>query len=154
MPIFNLFTGSHEDYHKPTDTAEKINYEDAARIAKLTALLVRDLASGTEVPKYVAQKKPNETTGRGFRAYLGTIPDYAQADVEGVKLSGVSPVGPAAKAGLKAGDIIVKLAGKDIKNIYEYTDTMAALKIGEETTLSVKRGDKVVDLKITPGSRE
>ena len=154
VPIFNLFTGSHEDYHKPTDTADKINYEDAARIAKLTALLVRDLATGTEVPKYVAQKKPNEATGRGFRAYLGTIPDYAQADVEGVKLSGVSPVGPAAKAGVKAGDIIVKLAGKEIKNIYEYTDTMAALKIGEETTLSVKRDDKVVDLKITPGSRE
>ncbi len=154
VPIFNLFTGSHEDYHKPTDTAEKINYAGAAKIAKLTALIAKDLATDPVVPNYVEQKKPQESTGRGFRVYLGTIPDYSQGDVEGVKLSGVAPTGPAAKAGVLPGDIIVKLAGKDIKNIYEYTDTMAALKIGEETALSVKRGDKVLDLKLMPGSRE
>jgi S1-C subfamily serine protease len=106
------------------------------------------------VPDYVEQKKPQESTGRGFRIYLGTIPDYSQGDAVGVKLSGVSPVGPAAKAGVLAGDIIVKLGGKEIKNIYEYTDILAALKIGEATDISVKRGDKIVDLKITPGSRE
>jgi hypothetical protein len=154
VPIFNLFTGSHEDYHKPTDTAEKINYEGAAKIAQLTALIAKDLASSPEVPNYVEQKKPQEATGRGFRVYLGTIPDYSQGDVEGVKLSGVAPTGPAAKAGALPGDIIVKLAGKDIKNIYEYTDTMAALKIGEATDLAVKRGDKVLTLKLVPGSRE
>ena len=154
VPIFNLFTGSHEDYHKPTDTADKINYEGTAKIAKLTALIAKDLAASTEAPNYVEQKKPQEATGRGFRVYLGTIPDYAQGDVEGVKLSGVSPTGPAAKAGVLPGDIIVKLAGKDIKNIYEYTDTMAALKIGEATELGVKRGDKVLTLKLVPGSRE
>lgn len=154
VPIFNLFTGSHEDYHKPTDTADKVNYPGAAKITKLTALIAKDIATGTTVPDYVEQKKPQETTGRGFRIYLGTIPDYSQGDAVGVKLSGVSPVGPAAKAGVLAGDIIVKLGGKEIKNIYEYTDILAALKIGEATDISVKRGDKIVDLKITPGSRE
>jgi Tol biopolymer transport system component/membrane-associated protease RseP (regulator of RpoE activity) len=154
IPIFNLFTGSHEDYHKPTDTADKINYQGAAKIAKLTALIARDVATSETAPNYVEQKKPQEASGRGFRIYLGTIPDYSQGDVEGVKLSGVSPVGPAAKAGILAGDVIVKLSGREIKNIYEYTDVLAALKIGEATEITVKRGDKKVDLKITPGSRE
>lgn len=154
VPIFNLFTGAHDDYHKPTDTVDKVNFEGATKIATLAGLIARDLATSATAPDYVEQKKPSETTGRGFRIYLGTIPDYAQGDAEGVKLSGVSPVGPAAKAGLLAGDVIVKLAGKEIKNIYEYTDILAALKIGEATDITVKRGGKRVDLKITPGSRE
>ena len=90
----------------------------------------------------------------GLRAYLGTIPDYAQGDTKGVKLSGVSPVGPAAKAGVKAGDIIVKLAGKEITNIYDYTYVMGDLKIGKETVITVQREGKTLDLKILPGSRD
>jgi S1-C subfamily serine protease len=85
---------------------------------------------------------------------LGTIPDYAQGDTKGVKLSGVSPIGPAGKAGVKGGDIIIKLAGKDVLNIYDYTSLMGELKIGAETTLTVIRDGKELELKITPGSRE
>ena len=89
-----------------------------------------------------------------MRAYLGTIPDYSQGDTKGVKLSGVSPIGPAAKAGVKAGDIIIKLGGKEITNIYDYTYVMGDLKIGTQTTITVQREGKSVDLKITPGSRD
>jgi S1-C subfamily serine protease len=89
-----------------------------------------------------------------MRAYLGTIPDYAQGDIKGVKLSGVSPIGPAGKAGVKGGDIIVKLGGKDVLNIYDYTSLMGELKIGKETTITVLRESKPIEFKITPGSRE
>ena len=89
-----------------------------------------------------------------MRAYLGTIPDYADTDVKGVKLSGVAKDGPASKAGVKGGDLIVELAGKKIENIYDYTYAIEALKIGDAAKCVVKRGDKRIELEITPGSRD
>lgn len=155
IPTLNAFTGSHSDYHMPSDTADKIDYEHAAKIAKLMGLIARSVATAADAPPYVAMEAPKSQGARsGMRAYLGTIPDYAQGDVKGVKLSGVSPIGPAAKAGVKAGDIIIKLAGKEITNIYDYTYVMGDLKIGKPTAITVQRGGKEVELKITPGSRD
>lgn len=155
IPTLNAFTGAHEDYHMPSDTAEKIHYDKAADISKLMGLIARGIATSSALPDYIAMDAPKNSGARGgLRAYLGTIPDYAQGDIKGVKLSGVSPVGPAAKAGVKAGDIIIKLAGKDITNIYDYTYVMGDLKIGEETTITVQRGGKEVEMKIKPGSRD
>lgn len=155
IPTLNAFTGSHSDYHMPSDTADKIDYEHAAKVAKLMGLIARSVATAADAPPYVAMEAPKSQGARsGMRAYLGTIPDYAQGDVKGVKLSGVSPIGPAAKAGVKAGDIIIKLAGKEITNIYDYTYVMGDLKIGKPTAITVQRGGKEVELKITPGSRD
>lgn len=155
IPTLNAFTGAHEDYHMPTDTADKINYEKAAQIAKFMGLVARSLATTLTVPGYIAMEAPkNQGTRSGMRVYLGTIPDYAQGDIKGVKLSGVSPIGPAAKAGVKAGDIIIKLGPKTIENIYDYTFIMGELKIGVETTIVVRRDGKDVELKIMPGSRD
>jgi hypothetical protein len=155
IPTLNAFTGSHADYHMPSDTAEKIDYENAAKIAKLMALIARSIATADRNPDYVAMEAPkNQGTRGGLRAYLGTIPDYAQGDTKGVKLSGVSPIGPAAKGGVKGGDIIIKLGGKDVLNIYDYTSLMGELKIGTETTLTVLRDGKELELKVIPGSRE
>ena len=155
IPTLNAFTGAHEDYHMPSDTADKINYEKAAQVAKFMGLVTRSLATTFDAPDYIALAAPkNQGTRTGLRVYLGTIPDYAQGDIKGVKLSGVSPVGPAAKAGVKAGDIITKLGGKDIQNIYDYTYVMGEMKIGTETTITVQRDGKPVELKITPGSRD
>ena len=154
VPILNAFTGQHEDYHKPTDTADKINYPGTEQVTRFMALVARSLAAATEVPVYKEQKRPDEGSRGGMRVYLGTVPDYSQEGIEGVKRSGVSAVGPAAKAGVLAGDIIVKLAGKDIKNIYDYTFVMGVLKIGQETELEVQRAGQREVLKITPGSRE
>lgn len=155
IPTLNAFTGSHEDYHKPSDTADKIDYINAAKITKLMGLIARGVATADTNPDFVAMEAPKNKDSRGgLRAYLGTIPDYAQGDVKGVKLSGVSPIGPAGKAGVKGGDIIVKLAGKDVLNIYDYTSLMGELKIGKETSITVIREGKEVELKITPGSRE
>lgn len=155
IPTLNAFTGSHADYHMPSDTAEKIDYENAAKIARLMGLIARGIATADSNPDYVAMEAPkSQGTRGGLRAYLGTIPDYAQGDTKGVKLSGVSPIGPAAKGGVKGGDIIIKLGGRDVLNIYDYTSLMGELKIGTPTTITVLREGKELELKITPGSRE
>ncbi len=83
-------------------------------------------------------------------AYLGTVPDYAQGDIKGVLLSGVSAAGPAAQAGVKGGDVIVELAGKKVENIYDYTFAIEALRVGQETEIAIRRGEEVLRLKVTP----
>ena len=155
IPILNAFTGAHDDYHTPLDTPDKLNYEGAARTSKFMALVTRGLLLSADTPGYVAMQKPEEKGSRGgLRAYLGTIPDYSQGDIIGVKLSGVTKGAPAEKAGIKGGDIITSLAGKELKNIYDYTYVLGALKIGEETTVKLQRKGKDISLKITPGSRD
>jgi len=154
VPILSAFTGSHEDYHTPRDTADKVNYEGARDIAKLMALITRGLAIEETTPEYVKVEPPKNRGARGFRVYLGTIPDYSATEVKGVPLSGVASDGPAGKAGLKAGDIIIELSGKDVLNIYDYTAALAELKVGQETEIVVNRGGKEVKMKIVPGSRD
>ena len=157
VPILSAFTGAHEDYHTPRDTADKLNYEGAAKIANLMALLTRGFLTAEKPPVL----ELNEGTAAGqdaprarLTAYLGTIPDYVAGDVKGLKLSGVSKDGPAAKSGVQGGDIIVQLAGRKIEDIYDYTYAIEALKIGEEVTIVVQRGEKTVTMRVTPAARE
>jgi Tol biopolymer transport system component len=156
VPVLAFFTGSHEDYHRPTDDADKINYDGMERIAKFAAAMVLNLEKRTEKPNYlqVAQSKEAAGSRASMRVSLGTIPDYSGGDIEGVKLSGVRAGGPADQAGVKGGDIIVELGGKPIKNIYDYTYTMDALKIGEAVPLIVMRDGQRVALTITPAARQ
>ena len=155
VPILNAFTNTHEDYHTPTDTADKINYPRTQQVARLMALVTRQLMKLEEPPEYIATKGSGQKVKRGsLRAYLGTIPDYASGGNKGVLLSGVAKGGPAAKAGLKGGDTITFLAGKKIENIYDYTNAIGAVKIGEASEIHVRREGKVLKLEITPGSRE
>jgi Tol biopolymer transport system component len=154
IPTLNAFTGNHSDYHMPSDTAEKLDYEKAAQIARLMGLVARGIVTSDKTPDYVAMEAPKNKARGGFRVYLGTIPDYSQGDTKGVKLSGVSPVGPAAKAGVKGGDIIIKLGKKDVLNIYDYTSIMAELKVGVQTTIVVQRDGKEVEMQVTPTSRD
>jgi Tol biopolymer transport system component len=155
VPILSAFTGAHEDYHTPRDTPDKLNYEGAAKVSRLLALIARGMLTANDPPKFeLAEGAANKDAPRArLTAYLGTIPDYAAGDVKGLKLSGVSASGPAAKGGLKGGDIIVKLAGRKIEDIYDYTYAIEALKIGEAVEIVVKRGEKMVVLNITPTAR-
>ena len=154
MPILSAFTGSHTDYHTPRDTPDKLDYDEAARIAKLVGLITRTLATTDAVPDYIRQESKSKQAPRGgLRAYLGSVPSYGD-DVVGVKLSDVTKGAPADQAGLLAGDIIVGLAGKKIENIYDYTAIIDGLKIGQETQIIVKREGEELTLKITPGSRQ
>lgn len=154
IPILSAFTGSHTDYHTPRDTPDKLNYDEAARIAKLIGLITRTLASTDTVPDYIRQEsKAKQAPRGGLRAYLGSVPSYGD-DVIGVKLSDVTKGAPADEAGLLAGDIIIALAGKKIENIYDYTAIIDGLKVGQETQIIVNREGKELTLKITPGSRQ
>ena len=89
-----------------------------------------------------------------LRAYLGTVPDYSQSEVTGVSLSGVSKGGPAERAGLRAGDIVVELGGRRIENIYDYTFAIEALRVGEPVSVVVLRGGKTQTFTVTPESRD
>jgi len=154
VPILAAFTGTHADYHSPRDTADKLNYEGMVDISRLTALIARSLLISDKEPDYVEMERPAGGGRARLRAYMGTIPDYAQGDVAGVQLSGVISGGPAEKAGLKGGDIIVEVAGRKIENIYDYTYAIEALKIGEPVRIVVLRNGKRLTFEATPGSRE
>lgn len=154
VPILSAFTGSHEDYHTPRDRPEKLNYPGLEKITRLMSLITQSLLASEEAPEYRQVERP-ESLGRRahLRAYLGTIPDYVETP-QGLKLAGVVHGGPAQQAGLQAGDVIVELAGRKIENIYDYTYAIEALKIGEPVSIVVLRGQKRLQLEITPGSRE
>ncbi len=156
VPVLSFFSGNHEDYHRPTDDIETLNYDDMARIATLVTNLTIDLMKRDAPPAYakVAPTSAHQGSRASMRVYLGTIPDYAPGDVEGVKLSGVKAGGPAEKAGIQGGDVIVEIAGKAIKNIYDYTYAMDALKIGEGIPIVVVRESKRVTLTIVPEARQ
>jgi C-terminal processing protease CtpA/Prc len=155
IPILSAFTGSHSEYHTPRDTPELLNYEGAAKIAQLVGLITRSVAISEAIPEFTEQKAPeNQGTRAAMTAYLGSIPDYAQGDIQGVLLSGVSKDGPAAKAGVQAKDIVIELAGRKVENIYDYTYAIEALKVGQETEIAVRRKDEVLRFKVTPQSRQ
>jgi hypothetical protein len=153
IPVLFFWTGTHDDYHKPSDTADKINYPDEARIVGLIAKVIRDVAANDKRPAYTVAK--SESTGRstGFRVYLGTIPNYADSS-DGLLLDGVRDDSPAAKAGIKAGDKIVKLAGHDVHNVYDYTYALGEMKAGQEYEVELLRGGERVKLTITPAARK
>ncbi len=155
IPVLNFFTGAHEDYHRPTDTADKINYEGLERIANFSQQIVLDLAQAAEKPDLAKVERTTQDAGgrETLRAYLGTIPDYT-TEVKGVKLSGVRAASPAEKAGLKGGDVIVEFAGQKIANIYDYTYALDAVKIGQPVQMVVERDGKRMTLSVTPEARK
>jgi Tol biopolymer transport system component len=159
VPILSAFTGVHSDYHTPRDTADKLNYEGAAKVARFIALTARSIATNPSPPDFIAPTKPDPRAPGGgtratLRAYLGTIPDYAPAEVPGLKLNGVATGGPAHAAGVRGGDIIVELGGRKVENIYDYTYALEGLRVGEKTTIVVLRDGQRLTLDMTPGSRE
>jgi len=153
IPVLFFFTGSHNDHHKPSDTAEKINYEGEARIVSFVERIIRDVDKSDKRPTYTVAKSESQGRTAGFRVYLGTIPNYADSN-DGLRLDGVRDDSPAAKAGLKAGDKIVKIAGRDVKNVYDYTYALGEMKGGQEYEVEVVRGAEHLKLKITPETRK
>ncbi len=154
VPSLNFFTGSHEDYHRPTDLASTINYPDLERVAQFGALIAGRLANLDEAPAFTEVERTTQLgPGRdSVRAYTGTIPDYG-TEVEGLRLGGVVEGGPAEEAGLREGDVIVELAGQQITNIYDYTYALDAVKIDEPTQVIYLRDGERHETIITPRAR-
>ena len=152
VPSLSFTTGAHADYHKPSDTADKINYEDLDRIAGMAAAIVTRLDQNA-APQYVKVEQSSQTAGRtGVRVFTGTIPDYA-SDAKGLLLGGVVGGGPADQAGLQKGDVIVEIAGQTIANIYDYTFALELLKIGQPVKVVYMRGTERRETTMTPSAR-
>lgn len=153
IPVLFFFTGTHEDYHKPSDTAEKINYDDLTNIVNYTRAIVSAVDQNQVKPTYTVARSSGTPGGRmGFNVSLGTVPSYADS-TDGMVIDGVRDNSPAAKAGLKAGDKIVKLAGKDVRNAMDYTYILGEMKAGEEYEVVVVRGTERITMKIVPAKR-
>ena len=155
MPSLFFFSGLHGDYHKPSDTWDKINYEGLASVTRYAAALTDSLDARPR-PTYVVAKADSSVGriagGGGYGAYLGTIPDYMKTE-GGVLLSGVRNGSPAEKAGIRGGDVIVKFDGVRIDNIYDYTFALRSRKPGQEVRITVHRGAADVDLVAVLGRR-
>jgi Tol biopolymer transport system component len=154
IPVLEFFTGSHDEYHRPADKPDTLNYEGMERVARLARGILVELERA-ERPAYaqVARHDAGSGSRENLRAYIGSIPDYA-ADVQGVKLSGVRAGGPADKAGLKGGDIIVEFAATKITSIYDYTYALDAVKIGQPVNVVVLRDGQRVTLTVIPEARK
>ena len=153
VPSLSFTTGAHTDYHKPSDTADKINYEDLDRIAGFATMITRRLMELDEAPQFTKVEQSSQTASRtGIRVFTGTVPDYA-AEVKGLLLSGVIGGGPAEKAGLQKGDVIVEIAGQSITNIYDYTFALELLKIDEPVKVVYMRGAERRETSLTPAAR-
>ena len=155
VPSICLFTGLHKDYHKPTDDPDTLNYEDMQRLTEFTGHLMLDLVGEMKRPDYIKVERGNR--GRGTRnemkAYTGVIPDYASEE-KGLLINDVRAGGPADKAGIKGGDIVVQFGAKKINNIYDYTEALNDIKIGKPVKVIVTRKKKKVELTITPEARK
>ena len=141
IPVLFFFSGLHSDYHKPSDTWDKINSEAAARLLDVVAATGEQLAVAPDRPTFiaVAEDRPaGGSGGGGYGPYFGSIPDFGQTE-NGVRFSDVKPESPAAKAGFKAGDVLVQFGGKTIKNLYDFTDALRSSKVGDVVEVKVMR---------------
>lgn len=157
VPSVTFFTGVHSEYHSPRDTADLINYEGEEKIIQTIAEFTNHLTeNSSDTVKYLKVKGEAKSSGEGrsFRIYLGTIPDYSQEGVKGVRISGVSKESPAEKAGLKEKDVIIEFGGSKIENIYDYVYSLQTVKPEQETGIKIKRGEELVELRIVPKLKE
>jgi len=146
IPVLHFFTGIHSDYHKPSDDYDKINYQGQKRILDFIAKLIFELDKAKGRPQFV-KAEPQQRSARGFRVTLGIVPDYSE-EVQGMKVGDVRTGTPAEKAGIKPGDVIVKLGGREIKNIYDYTYALGDFNPGDEVEVVVLRGDEKLSFKV------
>ncbi len=156
MPVLFFFTGTHNDYHKPTDTWDKINYAGEEKVVKLVANIADALDIMPSRPAFTkVQTSAPMAAGdtRSFSVTLGIVPDMAEG-ADGMKIGGIRPGGPADKAGLLAGDVIVKMAGKKIMNIYDYMGVLGELKAGDMVDVVVMRGGSSMTVRATMQKRQ
>lgn len=152
IPVLFFFTGSHPQYHTPEDTLDLINASGEAKVLRMVAECAERIADSPERPTYQKVSITGGGGSPGFRVYFGSIPDYA-AMVEGVQLNGVREGSPADKAGLKAGDIIVKFGDLTVKSVQDYTVALSGHKPGDVVKIVVLRGNETVTLTATLAAR-
>jgi hypothetical protein len=149
IPVLFFFSGLHGDYHKPSDTWEKIDPQAAARLLDVVAATTLEIDDAPERPQFINLGDANPHAGGvpggggGYGPYFGSIPDFGETE-NGVRFSDVKPGSPAAKAGFKAGDILIQFGDKPIKNLYDFTDALRRSKVGDVVPVIVLRDGKEV----------
>ncbi|HEX7898760.1 MAG TPA: M28 family peptidase [Planctomycetota bacterium] len=156
VPAVHLFTGAHADYHKPSDTAEKVNYDGLRRVAALVETLARRIADAPQRMKFVKVEGAAPLPGgprKGATPYLGLLPDYGH-DGPGVKLAGVTPGSPADKAGFREDDVILQVDGRDCADVKAYSAEFFKMRPGDEIALTYERAGKRDTLKVKLAAKE
>jgi hypothetical protein len=156
IPAINFFSGFHADYHRPTDTWEKIDAAGGAAVADLALALAKQLANRAQRPEFVETVTQDHGTSSassggsgsvgpvaGYGPYLGSVPDFAE-EGQGVKFADVRTGSPAAKAGFRQGDVMVEFGGVPIKTLYDFTFALRDKKPGDKVDVTVLRNGKRV----------
>ena len=153
VPVLHFFTGLHKDYHRPSDDADKVNAAGLVRVAKMVADTASQVAAMPERPTYVESTAGASGGGDrgGDRPYFGSIPDFAQSE-PGYGISGVAKGSPSEKAGLKGGDVIIKLGESKVGNLDDFDSALRKFKGGDKVPVVVKRDGKEVTLTVTLGA--
>jgi len=154
IPVASFFSGIHLDYHTYKDDVEFINFDEMQRVVKLASLMIKELMKPDQALTYreIKIRRPKSTKG-GRKVSLGTIPVFAGGDDTGMGVQGVRGGGPAEKAGVQGGDVVIGLNGKEVKNIYDFMNIMNELKPDVETEIVVLRSGKELKLKIVPEAK-
>ncbi len=148
--MLHFFTGTHPDYHRPTDKWNKINVGGMDRIVDLVEQIVADTDESPEPPKYVEVKGNARVERQGSRPYFGSIPDFG-SEVKGYAIQGVSPGSPSDKAGLKGGDVIIEIGGRKITGLDDFDLALRRFSAGDTIDVTATRAGKEVKLKVTLG---
>lgn len=146
IPVLHFFTGQHDDYHKPSDDTEKVNFEGMEKIGKYIFALIADLDDDGKLA-FTKTKEEDQGQKVSFSVTLGVVPDYL-FDGEGMRISGVKEGRAASNAGLAEGDIVIKMGKINVTNMQSYMEGLAAFKKGDKTTVIVKRGEKTLKKKV------
>lgn len=146
IPALHFFTGQHEDYHKPTDDAEKVNY---GGIVEVTAFIEQIIFKMDGKGKLAFTKTKDATpSASDFKVTLGVVPDYLYSG-KGLRIDGAKEGKPGAKAGLIKGDVIIKLGDYEVADIYAYMEALGKFSKGESTTMVVEREGQTLTLPVT-----
>ena len=147
IPALHFFTGSHSDYHKPTDDWEKINYDGEVKVLNVIIKLIEAV---DDEPKLTFLTTKNKSIGsaRAFKVTLGVMPSYTSSEA-GLKVDGVSDGKPASKAGILTGDLIIQIGEYPIKDIQAYMEALGKFEKGQTVPVKVKRGGEEMTVSLT-----
>lgn len=157
LPVLHFFTDAHEDYHKSTDDADKINGEGMKRVVAYAERIARELADRPEritfvrAPVTASRTAPSRQAGP--QPWLGTVPDMGASEVPGLRLSGVTAGSPAEKAGLKTGDLVIEMGGIPVVDLQSYSEALYSRKPGDVIEVVVRRGTERLTFSVTLGQR-
>jgi hypothetical protein len=152
LPVLHFFTNVHGDYHRPSDDWEKIDAAGLDKVAQIVTAVARSVASRPQPLTFVRAAAPPPAASGGYGAYLGTIPDFTPVP-DGVKLSGVRAGSPAERAGLRGGDVLVRLGDDEVHDLQGMTNALRAHKPGDTVRVDVLRDGARLTLTATLGTR-